>query len=384
VLLPRPACATMTGMTAPESGNPHVFFDVKIGETAIGRIVLELYKDKCPKTVENFRALCTGEKGVGQKGFPLHFKGCIFHRIIENFMIQGGDFTNHDGTGGESIYGDKFEDENLENKHSSAGILSMANAGPNTNGSQFFITLTETPHLDGKHVVFGHVVKGLGVTKILEKVKTDGDKPIERCEILNCGEFQPNESFGIIDDDGTADTYPQFPEDSSLNFDTDCMADLMMVVNTIKDSGNVFFKKQEYTKAEKKYQKSLHYIYHIQERGKAARSDFSGVEVDTLNKLVSSCLLNHALCSSKLNQYNTAITDCNKALGLDDKNPKAYFRRGQAYSLSNDIDSARKDLEKAKELEPTDKGILRELDSVLKKIRARKEKEKAAYAKMFQ
>lgn len=94
-------------------------------------------------------------------------------------MVQGGDFTNHDGTGGESIYGDKFEDENFEYKHSSEGILSMANAGPNTNGSQFFITLTATPHLDGKHVVFGRVVKGLGVTKILEKVKTDGDKPVE-------------------------------------------------------------------------------------------------------------------------------------------------------------------------------------------------------------
>lgn len=109
-------------------------------------------------------------------------------------MVQGGDFTNHDGTGGESIYGDKFEDENFEYKHSSEGILSMANAGPNTNGSQFFITLTATPHLDGKHVVFGRVVKGLGVTKILEKVKTDGDKPVEVCSAFQTSS-SPSFSF---------------------------------------------------------------------------------------------------------------------------------------------------------------------------------------------
>ncbi|XP_027213537.2 peptidyl-prolyl cis-trans isomerase D isoform X2 [Penaeus vannamei] len=373
----------MTVMEAPESGNPHVFLDVKIGDEIAGRIILELYEDKCPRTVENFRALCTGEKGTGQKGRPLHFKGCTFHRIIENFMVQGGDFTNHDGTGGESIYGDKFEDENFEYKHSSEGILSMANAGPNTNGSQFFITLTATPHLDGKHVVFGRVVKGLGVTKILEKVKTDGDKPVERCEIYDCGEFKPGESFGITDNDGTADVYPQFPDDSNLNFLEDSMATLIQVVNDIKDSGNTYFKNQDFTAAIKKYQKSLVYIKHIEEQGKA-RSDISELEVNILTKLSVSCLLNHALCSIKLNWFGKAISDCDRAIELDSSNPKAYFRRGQAYNLSNDIDSARTDLEKAKELEPNDKGILRELDAVLKKIRARKEKEKAAYAKMFQ
>ena len=115
--------------------NPHVFFDIKHGDEPLGRVVMQLYKDITPKTAENFRCLCTGEKGDGKLGKPLHFKGSTFHRIIKDFMIQGGDFTNHDGTGGESIYGEKFPDENFTIKHTKAGQLSMANAGPGTNGS---------------------------------------------------------------------------------------------------------------------------------------------------------------------------------------------------------------------------------------------------------
>ncbi|XP_051505832.1 peptidyl-prolyl cis-trans isomerase D-like isoform X2 [Myxocyprinus asiaticus] len=160
--------------------NPRVFFDVDIGGETVGRIVFEVFADVVPKTAENFRALCTGEKGIGQStGKPLHFKGCRFHRIIKQFMIQGGDFSNQNGTGGESIYGDKFEDENFHYKHDREGLLSMANAGPNTNGSQFFITTVPTPHLDGKHVVFGQVLKGMGVVKMLEEMETKEDNPVE-------------------------------------------------------------------------------------------------------------------------------------------------------------------------------------------------------------
>jgi len=170
--------------------NPHVYFQIKHGEESLGRIVMQLYQDITPKTAENFRCLCTGEKGEGKSGKPLYYKGCGFHRIIKDFMIQGGDFTKGDGTGGESIYGEKFEDENFIIKHTKAGQLSMANAGPGTNGSQFFMTCKATPHLDGKHVVFGHVVEGLDIVKKIENVPCDSnDKPETEVIVEDCGEM---------------------------------------------------------------------------------------------------------------------------------------------------------------------------------------------------
>lgn len=170
--------------------NPHVYFDIRHGETDLGRVIMQVYADVTPKTAENFRALCTGEKGDGTLGKPLHYKGCSFHRVIKDFMIQGGDFTNGNGTGGESIYGEKFADENFAIKHTKAGQLSMANAGPGTNGSQFFITSKDTPHLDGKHVVFGHVVEGMEIVRQIENVSCGpSDKPDEDVTIADCGEM---------------------------------------------------------------------------------------------------------------------------------------------------------------------------------------------------
>jgi peptidylprolyl isomerase len=171
-----------------ESTNPKVFFDIAIGDTPAGRIVMELRADVTPKTAENFRALCTGEKGMGTAGKPLHFKGSSFHRIIPEFMCQGGDFTRGNGTGGESIYGTKFADENFTLKHTTPGLLSMANAGPNTNGSQFFLTTVATPWLDGKHVVFGSVVEGMGVVSAMEQVGTRSGQPTQPVVITDCGE----------------------------------------------------------------------------------------------------------------------------------------------------------------------------------------------------
>eukprot|EP00027_Filamoeba_sp_ATCC50430_P003831 CAMPEP_0168555286 /NCGR_PEP_ID=MMETSP0413-20121227/8248_1 /TAXON_ID=136452 /ORGANISM="Filamoeba nolandi, Strain NC-AS-23-1" /LENGTH=172 /DNA_ID=CAMNT_0008586115 /DNA_START=59 /DNA_END=577 /DNA_ORIENTATION=- len=170
--------------------NPKVFFDITIGGTAAGRITFELFADVTPKTAENFRALCTGEKGVGKSGKPLHYKGSGFHRIITEFMCQGGDFTNGNGTGGESIYGTKFEDENFKLKHDTVGLLSMANAGPGTNGSQFFITTVKTPWLDGKHVVFGKVVDGFDVVKKMEAVGSQSGKTSKVVKIADCGQLE--------------------------------------------------------------------------------------------------------------------------------------------------------------------------------------------------
>jgi len=170
-------------------GNPRVFFEVSIANASVGRIVMELYSDIVPRTAENFRCLCTGERGMGVKGKPLHFKGSVFHRIIPNFMIQGGDFTKGNGTGGESIYGEKFRDENFQKKHTGPGMLSMANSGPNTNGSQFFITTVKTDWLDNKHVVFGKVIEGLDIVRQLEAQGTDGGKTKKRCTIVDCGQL---------------------------------------------------------------------------------------------------------------------------------------------------------------------------------------------------
>lgn len=179
--------------------NPHVFLDVSIGGDPAERVVIELFSDVVPKTAENFRALCTGEKGIGATtGKPLHYKGSNFHRIIKGFMAQGGDFSKGDGTGGESIYGGKFADENFKLDHKGPGLLSMANCGPNTNGSQFFITFKRTPHLDGKHVVFGKVVQGMDIVKKLEQVGTSDGRPIKQVKVVECGEVAAgkNESAG--------------------------------------------------------------------------------------------------------------------------------------------------------------------------------------------
>jgi peptidylprolyl isomerase len=172
-----------------ELTNPRVFFDITIGGVSAGRITMELDANVTPKTAENFRSLCTGEAGLGGSGKHLHFKGSSFHRIIPDFMCQGGDFTQGNGTGGESIYGTKFADENFTLKHTGPGLLSMANAGPNTNGSQFFLTTVPTPWLDGKHVVFGRVVEGMEVVSLMEQVGSPSGRPAKAVVIADCGQL---------------------------------------------------------------------------------------------------------------------------------------------------------------------------------------------------
>eukprot|EP01138_Halocafeteria_seosinensis_P005829 gb/GECG01005958.1/.p1 GENE.gb/GECG01005958.1/~~gb/GECG01005958.1/.p1 ORF type:complete len:214 (+),score=18.97 gb/GECG01005958.1/:1-642(+) len=170
--------------------HPHVFFDIEIGGRPAGRVEMELFTSVTPETSENFRALCTGEKGVGQSGKQLHYKGSSFHRIIPDFMCQGGDFTNGNGTGGESIYGRSFQDENFELAHTTEGTLSMANAGPNTNSSQFFITLVPCPWLDGRHTVFGKVTNGMDVVREMEAQGSQSGTTRQEVRIADCGELE--------------------------------------------------------------------------------------------------------------------------------------------------------------------------------------------------
>jgi len=168
--------------TSKDKMPTRVFFDISADGKPLGRITMELREDIVPKTAENFRALCTGEKGYG-------YKGSTFHRVIPNFMCQGGDFTNHNGTGGKSIYGEKFADENFQLKHTGAGVLSMANAGPNTNGSQFFLTTAKTAWLDGKHVVFGNVVDGMDVVKKVEGYGSQSGKTSAKIVVADSGQL---------------------------------------------------------------------------------------------------------------------------------------------------------------------------------------------------
>jgi len=351
-----------------------VFFDISIGGDAVGRIVMELFRDKVPKTAENFRALCTGEKGVGKLGKPLNFKGCAFHRVIKNFMCQGGDFTAGNGTGGESIYGEKFSDENFELKHSEPFLLSMANSGPNTNGSQFFITTAVTAHLDGRHVVFGKVLKGKDVVRLMEQNPADtSDKPLKAIFIVESGELKEGEDDGVKVD--ANDPFPLFPSDFE---DAKQPKGRISVATKIRELGNGLFKAEKFAEAIEKYSKALRYL----EMTSDTATDEEKREVDTAKVPV---LLNRANCFTKLKGASNAakaVEDCEAALKIEPNNAKANFRMGSALFITHDYEGAIKAFSRSASLQ-SDPGTTAALEKARKALAEERRKQSEKYKKMF-
>ncbi|GAA5870552.1 hypothetical protein JCM8547_002046 [Rhodosporidiobolus lusitaniae] len=368
--------------------NPRVFFDIAVNGQKAGRITFELFADVVPKTAENFRALCTGEKGVGNMGKPLHYKGSKFHRIIRKFMCQGGDFTNGNGTGGESIYGEKFEDENFELKHEKPFLLSMANAGPGTNGSQFFITTVPTPHLDGKHVVFGKVLHGRSVVRLMEEAPVSGDAPTEEITIEECGQLAEGDD-GIVADE-FADGYEEYPSDDE--HDVNEPKTSLEIAEKIKARGTELFKAGNFAQANKKYIKALRYL----DRHISLPERDVPVELQLATARLS-ILLNSALAALKSGDNELCVKQASRVLNTDgdaDKEEgrktlsegekaKALYRRAMARSAMKADKEAVADLEKAAELQPEDAAIKQALAAAKQRIEDRKKRARAAFGKMF-
>lgn len=344
------------------------WMDISIGGVPQGRIVLQMFYDTTPKTCQNFMTLCEGTEKDEKTGVQLAYKGSGFHRVIKNFMLQGGDFTNGDGTGGISIYGEKFEDENFIKMHTRPGLLSMANAGAGTNGSQFFITTVETPHLDGKHVVFGQVIKGMDLVREIENLETTNDKPNTPCIIADCGTLKPGEDDGVILD--PADPYPGFPADMTEEHDNKAIAE------EIRQRGNELYKKKDFSQAQAKYIKAARYASAAEDKD-----------------MVTKCELNSAAALLALKNYAAVVTTCSKVLERMDldslSKQKALSRRAQAKYYLKRWGSALEDFNslQAVDEENSNKAFTDRLGKMMKisksHLKKAKDAERKKYAKMF-
>jgi len=363
------------------------YFDISIAGQPAGRVTFQLYNDLVPKTAENFRALCTGEKGIGQSGKPLWYKDSGFHRVIKKFMIQGGDFTAGNGTGGESIYGEKFDDETFSVKHTRPFLLSMANAGPNTNGSQFFITCTPTSHLDGKHVIFGEVLRGKSIIRRIENYSTsDGDVPTDPIVITDSGELLPSDpslTESVVASDG--DPYEDYPDDDP--HDTQDPAVALEAARVLRELGTARWKEGLAADALDKWQKARRYL----DVHPVLPDDAPPELTDEFNALRTPLLLNSALAAFKspggTEGARIALNVTSTALELpelsDADRAKALYRQGLAQVTLKEDEEAEKALLEAQSLAKDDKAIANELDRLRQRKKAKRDKERAAFKKMF-
>ncbi|XP_015788239.1 peptidyl-prolyl cis-trans isomerase D-like [Tetranychus urticae] len=355
-----------------------VYLDIAISGEMVGRIVIELFDKIVPRTSENFRALCTGELGMSESGYKLTYKGLAFHRVVRNLMIQSGDIHYNDGTGGESIYGPTFDDEGFEIKHDKPGIVSMASSGPNTNGSQFFISTVPLFHLENQYVAFGQVRKGMGIVHLIENIYTnpDTERSIEPIVIIDCGQLKHGQDFGWMPNDRTGEAYPPFPEDSDLDLNN---VDLIVkAAAKMKLVGNRLYKKEAFTIACSKYTKALRYLEVLHDDEK-----MSDEEIKRVKRLRLQCLLNSAACKTKSKRYIDALIDCNKALDMEPENVKAHFRRGQAFHGFRDYKASLESLRQALKLSPNEKSIQAKLAAVLGDMKSHRARERKAYASFF-
>jgi peptidyl-prolyl isomerase D len=386
------------------TANPRCYFDIEIGNEPQGRIVMELFQNIVPKTAKNFIELCRGTT-KGSKGF-LTYKNSIFHRVIKSFMLQGGDFTNHNGTGGESIYGVKFDDEAFPLKHEKPGLLSMANSGPNTNGSQFFITTVPCPHLDGKHVVFGKVLKGMNVVRTIEHTETEkSDRPKNVVKIVDCGVLEDGQDDGVIaPTDG--DILPDFVQDNDESPE-DSPEKFLEYGQLIKGFGNSLLKralageKECFLSAQKKYAKAIRYIEAIDPTPED-NTAFSLEFKQSFYALKVSCLSNQTLAFINLENYDQGQKCAERILDIAErlqnwtaKTPKeplrvsdadkgkALFRLGTCLFKQSLFSESLEKLQTALQLVPNDGAIMNLINQVKRTVKLREAKEKKMYQQMF-
>ncbi|XP_055373332.1 peptidyl-prolyl cis-trans isomerase D [Condylostylus longicornis] len=368
----------MSSIQFPEKKeNPLVYLDIKIGSERVGRMIIELRKDVVPISAENFRALCTGEKGIGQLGKPLHYKGTKFHRVQRVFMAQGGDIVKNDGSCGESIYGPIFNDENFFLPHTE-GVVSMANYGkPNTNNSQFFITSVDCSHLNGTNVVIGHVLRGFGILNEMEEYATDEGRVLKDIVIEDCGQLNNEEDWGFYDKDETADTLPPFPSDWDKIDDEYSEREMMNILTGIRKSGNYFFARKKFGEAYRKYKKTQRYHNYFlnRKRHKINTNDFQ-----LFNSI--NCA-NMAATQLKLGEYALAKSLATETLKIDPTNSKAYFRRGQANIHLRNYEEAIEDLKEANKLVRENETILNEFNKAKKLLMEYNSTQKMALKNLF-